>query len=182
MESVPEMASPWSCFRPLTDDDLPTMYRWLNDPGVAQWWEGDDLRWEGVVADYGSGNNDPVEHWMYLVDGRPAGWIQNYRVCDLPDVARLWSGVDHHPDVVGIDFLIGGHRHRGRGLGSTMIAEFSRFLFERSDPPPQLAADPLEANVASWTALEKAGFRCLGVIPDWDHGPVKVMALDHPDR
>ena len=38
--------------RPLTDDDLPVLHAWLNEPGVVWWWEGDDVSWEAVVRDY----------------------------------------------------------------------------------------------------------------------------------
>lgn len=169
-------------FRRLTDDDLPLMHRWLNDPGVVRWWEGDDVTWSGVVADYGSENQDPVQHWIYLADGRPIGWIQNYRLRDLPEAARLWNGVGHDPDVVGIDYLVGDPGRRGRGIGSGMIRRFCQLLFQGLEPPPQVAADPVEANVASWRALENAGFRCLGIVRDQAHGPVKIMALDNPNQ
>lgn len=174
------MTSNRSGFRLLTDDDLPMMHRWLNDPGVVRWWEGDDVGWEAVIRDYGSGNRYPVEHWIYLVDSRPLGWIQNYRLRDLPEVVELWSAVDHHPDLVGLDYLIAGAHNRGRGVGSTMISEFCRLLFQRPDPPAQLGADPVEANVASWRALEKAGFRHAGTAADSRHGPIKIMVLDRP--
>jgi hypothetical protein len=36
-------------FRALTDADLPLLHRWLNEPGVVQWWEGEDVTWEAVV-------------------------------------------------------------------------------------------------------------------------------------
>ena len=38
-------------FRPLTDDDLPLLHAWLNEPGVVEWWEGDDVSWDAVVAE-----------------------------------------------------------------------------------------------------------------------------------
>src|SRR6476659_8903017 len=58
-------------FRGLTDDDLPLLHRWLNEPGVVRWWEGDDVSWEGVVRDYGSGREpDKTEFWIASADGR----------------------------------------------------------------------------------------------------------------
>ena len=41
-------------FRRLTDDDLPLLHVWLNEPGVVRFWEGDDVSWPGVIAQYGS--------------------------------------------------------------------------------------------------------------------------------
>ncbi len=63
-------------FRRLTDHDLPMLHRWLNEPGVVRWWEGEDVSWDAVVRDYGSANEEPTEHWIAVVDGRDVGWIQ----------------------------------------------------------------------------------------------------------
>ena len=40
-------------FRRLSDDDLPMMHRWLNDPAVVRWWEGRDVSWPAVVGRFG---------------------------------------------------------------------------------------------------------------------------------
>ncbi len=61
-------------FRGLTDDDLTMLHRWLNDPGVVRWWEGDNVSWDAVVRDYGSTNDEPVEHWIAAADGQDVGW------------------------------------------------------------------------------------------------------------
>jgi aminoglycoside 6'-N-acetyltransferase len=184
-------------FRPLTDDDLPLMHRWLNEPGVVQWWEDDDVSWEGVVNDYGSGHGDPVEHWICSVCGIDpevagrlnvdgsgfvaAGWIQNYKVADFAQVSELWATVDAVEGAVGIDYLIGEPALRGLGVGSGMIAAFAHFIFCRPNPPPQLASDPTAANVASWRALEKAGFRLGGTVHDAELGEHRIMLLDRPN-
>ena len=52
-------------------------------------------------------------------------------------------------------------------------------VFGRHTEWTQAAADPLEANRASWRALEKAGFRHVGVLDD-DLGPCRLMAIDRP--
>ena len=51
------------------------LHRWLNEPGVVRWWEGDDVSWDAVVADYGSECGWEVEHWLMLLHGEPVGWI-----------------------------------------------------------------------------------------------------------
>ena len=75
-------------FRPLTDDDLPLLHRWLNEPGVVRWWEGEDVSWQAVVADYGSTNEDPVEYFLAHAGHEPFGWIQTYAVSDFADIPR----------------------------------------------------------------------------------------------
>lgn len=121
-------------FRPLVDDDLPMLHRWLNEPEVVRWWEGNDVSWEAVVADYGSGNVDPVEHWI-----ASAG---------------------------------------GKDIGSAMIRAFVvDVVFGLHPDWTQACASPYAANVASWRALEKAGFRFVGIVEDKD-GPSRLMVTD----
>jgi aminoglycoside 6'-N-acetyltransferase len=174
-------------FRRLTDDDLPMLHRWLNEPGVVRWWEGEDVSWEKVVEDYGSANDEPTEHWIVAVDGRDTAWIQCYALADYADdpddaearawVAACWgAGADH--DAAGIDYLIGEPADRGRGVGAAMIRAFvDEVVFGRHPTWTQVLADPHVDNPSSWGALASAGFRFLG-ITHGAHGPGRLMVLD----
>lgn len=174
-------------FRRLTDDDLPLLHRWLNDPGVVRWWEGDDVSWAGVVADYGSGNDEPVEHWIASLDGHDLGWIQCAAVAEWPDESAAWAalGVDV-ATCAGIDYLVGEPTQRGRGVGSAMIAAFvDEIVFGRHPRWTCAGADPVVANAASWGALARAGFRHIGDVEDPDHPDDpertgRLMAIDRP--
>ena len=170
-------------FRPLTDDDLPLLHGWLNDPGVVRWWEGDDVSWDGVVRTYGADRPpDGVEHWLALVDDRPVGWIQCYAAAESPEEAEAWfiRGVD--PTAAGIDYLVGEPSARGQGLGSAMLAAFvDDVVFGRHPHWTQAAASPYVANAASWGALARAGFRHVADLPPHpgdDDGPARLMVRD----
>ena len=170
-------------FRPLVDDDLPMLHRWLNEPGIVRWWEGDDVSWEGVVRDYSSACPDPTEHWIAVADGREVGWIQCYAAADYAEedeVGHWWAlGVDRTAG--GIDYLVADPSARGRGLGSRMIFRFVRDIaFGRHPGWTQVCASPLAANVASWRALEKAGFFFAGTFED-KLGPCRLMVVDRSD-
>jgi aminoglycoside 6'-N-acetyltransferase len=165
-------------FRETTDADLPLLHRWLNEPGVVQWWEGDDVSWESVVRDYGSGRDDTTEHWLASVGGTEVGWIQCYAMADEPEEATPWWDLGVDRSVAGIDYLLGDPARRGKGTGSAMIRAFvDEVVFGRHPSWTQAAAAPLAANVASWRALEKAGFRFVGVVED-RHGPGRLMVAD----
>jgi aminoglycoside 6'-N-acetyltransferase len=167
-------------FRPLTDEDLPILHRWLNEPGVVRWWEGDDVSWDGVVRDYGSGNPDPVEHWIASRNGDDVGWIQCYAALDEPDEASQWWALGVDRMAAGIDYLIGEPSDRNRGLGSAMIRAFvADVVFGRHPGWSQACAAPYAANVASWRALENSGFRFIGIVDDTD-GPCRLMVADRP--
>lgn len=141
-------------FRPTTDDDLPLLHGWLNEPGVVEWWEGDDVSWDGVVRDYGSARGDGTEHFVVLLDDRPVGWIQTW----LPE---------GDGDTVGIDYLIGDPADRGHGLGSAMIRAFVETELAGWR---RITADPEHGNRASRGALRRAGF-----VPEGD-----LLVLERP--
>ncbi len=159
------------------------MHRWLNEPGVVRWWEGDDVSWDAVVEDYGERTDeidDHLEHWLAVVDGEPIGWIQSCTLADEPEWFRLWAPFGVDDTIIGIDYLIGNPQARGRGLGSTLIADFvDQVVFARHPQCRQVGADPLAGNVASWRALEKAGFRLVGTFDD-PLGTCRLMVLDRP--
>ncbi|HZQ85238.1 MAG TPA: GNAT family N-acetyltransferase [Acidimicrobiales bacterium] len=162
-------------FRRLTDDDLPMLHRWLNEPGVVTWWEGDDVSWDNVVKEYGEANPDPTEHWIASVDGRDVGWIQCWAARREQDEIAPWRAFGVTDDAAGIDYLLGDPGDRARGTGSAMIRAFVRdVVFGLHPQYTQACAAPYEANTASWRALEKAGFRLAGIVPDKD-GPCRLM-------
>lgn len=154
------------------------LHTWLNEPGVVAWWEGDDVSWDAVVRDYDPSPPDATEHWIALLDGRAIGWLQCYPAADEPDETDAWFALGIDRTAAGIDYLIGDPADRGRGLGSTMIRAFVREVVFGLHPDwSQVCAGPFAANEASWRALEKAGFRFVGLIDDRD-GPCRLVAVD----
>jgi RimJ/RimL family protein N-acetyltransferase len=165
-------------FRPLVDDDLQMLRRWLNEPGVVRWWEGDDVSWDAVVRDYGSASVDPTEPWSGSLGGRDIGWIDCYATTDEPEECAPWWALGVDRMAAGIDYLIGDPANRGRGLGSAMIRAFVvDVVFGRHAEWPQACAAPYAENIASWRALENAGFRFVGIVDDED-GPCRLMVAD----
>jgi aminoglycoside 6'-N-acetyltransferase len=168
-------------FRPSTAADLPMLHRWLNEPGVVEWWEGDDVSWDAVVRDYGPDRDDGTEHWIATIDGRDIGWIQCYAVKDSEDERAAWFPLGVSEDAAGIDYLLGEPVERGKGVGSAMIRAFvDQVVFGRHAEWTQACASPYAANVASCRALEKAGFRIVGVVEDVE-GPCHLMVTDRPE-
>lgn len=166
-------------FARLTEADLPTLHRWLNEPGVVRWWEGDDVSWEAVVREYWT-SDEPTEHWMASLDGRPFGWIQCYTAADYPEEAGPWRALGVEDGAAGIDYLIGEPGDRGHALGAAMIRAFVADVVFAGHPGwTQACAAPEAGNVASWRALENAGFRSLGEVAGKD-GPGRLMAYDRP--
>lgn len=169
-------------FRALETADLAMLHGWLNEPGVVRWWEGQDVSWEGVRASYFSPSGDSREQWIGQVDGRDAGWLQCYLARDNPDETGLWWDFEIDERAAGIDYLVADPATRGAGLGAAMIRGFAvDIVLGRHPDWTQVCAGPFDANVASWKALQKAGFRCAGLIEDDADGTCRLMVLARAD-
>ena len=171
-------------FRPLTDTDLPLLHRWLNEPGVVEFWEDEDVSWEAVVADYGSGRGDSrTEHYLALDDASPFGWIQCYPIAAErgDDEVEAWISLGYDLTGAGIDYLIGEPGRRGQGTGSRMIRQFLESVVWPNHPGwTQVGASPMARNVASCRALAKAGLELFGVFEDPEFGPCELYAERRP--
>jgi len=147
--------------RPLTRADLPRLSRWLAEPHVAQWWR-DPSDLAAVEAAYLPciDGTDPAEVFVIEAEGRAAGLIERYLVADDP----VWDHAVRATGAVtgcaaGIDYLIGEPGLAGRGYGTATISLFTALTFGRYPQAGTIVAVPQQANVASWRALERAGYR-----------------------
>jgi RimJ/RimL family protein N-acetyltransferase len=167
-------------FRPLGDDDLPMLHRWLNEPDVVRWWEGDDVSWDGVQDRYGAERreHDSVEMHVVTLDGRPVGWMQCWFLAD-EDEMQGW--VEHGFDpatAAGIDYLVASPSDRGVGLGTAMIdAYVARVVFGEHPWITAVGSDPDDGNERSWRALAAAGFRPVGRM-EWNGRTYRLMRRD----
>lgn len=158
-------------FRLVEMDDLPLLARWRAAEHVREWW-GDPADLE---AEYLS-PEEPVHHYVVLLDGAPIGLIEHYHWRDHPDDARV---IGASPDEDGIDYFLGERELVGRGLGPAML---STFLAQGPATDPSISGvrlDVSEANRRSWRCLEKIGFRRTGsgVTVAGEPGPHYVYAL-----
>src|SRR6185369_6329503 len=92
-------------FRPVTDDDIPLLHTWLNNPNVAEWYglgiENETYpTMEHVTANYAVRIRGDQPTFCYIIeaDGRPVGLIQAYRIGDYPIYARA---LDYDDDAWG---------------------------------------------------------------------------------
>ena len=182
-------------FRRLTDDDLALLHEWLNEPGVVRFWEGDDVSWPGVIAQYGSPEIrstlatdfpdfdydeeeadfdwEHVEVYLGLLDDEPAGWIQCVAIEPYADhdEVKAWIELGYELEGATIDYLIGDPAARGKGLGSAMIDRFTdEIVFGQHPEWNQVGVSPVRANVASCRALAKAGYELVGSFDDPEFG------------
>jgi aminoglycoside 6'-N-acetyltransferase len=170
-------------FRPLEPEDLELLARWQSAPHVARWWQ-DPADIESITAKYAPSvlAEERTEVFVILVDGDPVGLIQRYRHRDHPD----WDRAVGVPDAVGIDYYIGEAERVGRGIGAAAIGAFARETLGYYPDMDCVVAAPQQENVASWRALEKAGFSRvwagrLDSDDPSDAGPAYVYRLGRSD-
>ncbi|MCD0445027.1 acetyltransferase [Glycomyces sp. A-F 0318] len=151
-------------WRPLTEADFPLLADWLSRPHVHRYWHHDHSP-EGVARDFGPGTRgeEAGEDLLVSVDGRPIGLVQRSRIDDYAeDFEKLRAIVDVPPGAVTIDYFIGDPALTGRGLGTAIIRAVVADTWSAYPAAPAVVVGVVAGNVASWRALEKAGFRRVG--------------------
>ncbi|MYS14299.1 GNAT family N-acetyltransferase [Streptomyces sp. SID4982] len=139
------------------DRDLPLVQGWMNDPAVAAYWElaGPRDRTERHLRAQlgGDGRSVPC---LGVLDGTALSYWEIYRA-DLDPLARFYPARPHD---TGIHLLVGEAAHRGRGLGSALLAAVVELIMERRSACARVVAEPDMRNTPSVTAFLNAGFRC----------------------
>jgi len=151
-------------FRPLTREDFALLASWLRQPHVARWWnhETDPA---AIERDFGATVDglEPNEDLLVLRDGEPIGLVQRSRLRDSPAYLAEFAAVVTVPDgAVTIDYLLGEPTTIGRGIGTAMIRAVVDDSWRRFPDAPAVVVAVVATNVASWLALERAGFTRVG--------------------
>lgn len=176
-------------FTRLQRDDFGMLGEWLAASHVHRWWhhESDPA---SVATDFGPAvdGDDPTEMLVVLLDGRPIGLLQWYRMDAYPEyVDELAPLVDVPDDAASIDYFIGEVDAVGRGVGRAMLAAAAEHVWAATPPVSCLIVPVHSDNIASWTALLRAGFRLVAqgeLDPDnpADDRRHEILRLDRPAR
>jgi aminoglycoside 6'-N-acetyltransferase len=172
-------------FRRLTRDDFPQLSAWLARPHVRRWWAHDPSP-AAVEDDFGDTVDglEPAEDYIVVLDGRPVGHIQFCYFADYPEyVAEMASVYPVGSGAASIDYFIGEPELIGRGLGTEVIAAFVERVWTEHPDATHLVVPVNSLNVASWRALQKAGFELVArgeLTPDNPDDPPghEVLRID----
>ena len=174
-------------FRRVTRLDFPLLASWLCQPRVARWWNH-EFSLEAIERDFGKSvdETEPCEDHLVLLDDQPIRLMQYNRYVDYPGEA---TALERHAALptgaVNIDYLIGDPGFVGRGLGAAMIARFAERIWDVNPDAPCIIVPVVTANIASWRALQSAGFRAIArgeIEPDnpIDDPSHEILRLDRP--
>jgi aminoglycoside 6'-N-acetyltransferase len=174
-------------FRPLTRDDFDLLARWLAEPHVARWWAHDPSP-EAIEDDFGDTVDglEPAKDFIVLDDDEPVGLIQFCLFHDYPEYVEEMEDVYPVGEGAGsIDYFIGDPARVGRGLGTRVIAAFVEHICATEPAGTHLVVPVNSANVASWRALLRAGFRLVAqgdLEPDnpIDDPHHEILRIDRP--
>lgn len=145
-------------FRAMTRADLPDVVRWVAEPHVRRWWDTEAVDLASAEKHYGPGidGDEPTRHWVVELNGRSAGFLQDYLVGDHPEYALLSA----QPEAVGFDYAIGEATWTGSGLGTRVLWEYLRDVVRPHYPDASTYfAAPDHRNAASLRVLDKLGFK-----------------------
>jgi aminoglycoside 6'-N-acetyltransferase len=142
--------------RPMTYGDLPDVVAWRAAPHVLRWWDADVPDLEAATARYGPriDGASPISMWVWEVNGRSVGLVQDYRIADHPEYALLTPD----PTAVGVDYLLGEADRVGRGLGTRCLWAWAVHARARYPDVGAFFAAPDHRNRASLRVLAKLGF------------------------
>lgn len=136
-------------FREISDADMPTYHRWMNDPDVTKYLESRFRPWSmEALRKYIAQQWDAATMGlMAVVRSEDNRYIGNIRL----------SAVNWPHRSAGVGLLIGDADCRGLGYGTEAIQLLSRFAFETLNLR-KLSAGVYASNVPSLRAFIKAGF------------------------
>jgi len=139
--------------RPLTAEDVPKVAAIQAQPGVAsRWGEPDEEELRGKAA-----GTDECTAFAIEQDGEVVGLIQ-YHEEDDPMYRHA-----------GIDLFLSEDVH-GHGLGTDAVRTLALHLV-RDRGHHRLVIDPAADNAPAIRAYEKAGFRPVGVMRQYERSP-----------
>ncbi|WP_137293574.1 GNAT family N-acetyltransferase [Nocardioides dongxiaopingii] len=143
--------------RPMVRGDLPDVVRWRSAPHVHRWWAGDGPPTPAAVRERylpAIEGDEPTWMWVWEVNGRSVGLVQDYRIADHPEYALLTPD----PTAVGVDYLLGEADRVGRGLGTRCLWAWAVHARARYPDVGAFFAAPDHRNRASLRVLAKLGF------------------------
>jgi RimJ/RimL family protein N-acetyltransferase len=157
-------------FAKLNISHLALLHNWLNQPHVAERWDG-TMTLDNVFEEYFP-SADSEDRWIVSLDSRPIAYIQRYWT---ENAETGWWEDQRDSGTCGIDFFIGESTLLNQGVGSAMIIRLVQMLFEE-DRLKKIISDPSPQNPRSIRCLEKARFQRAGAIVTPD-GPAVLMEI-----
>lgn len=149
-------------FRALEDSDFKTLFGWLQEPHVMEWWNDGDDTIEKVKTHYTSDTDTVFRFILQSDSGHPIGYFQSYLEQD---------------GVIGIDQFIGDSSLLNEGIGTAAVKGFVEIV-NRDRSPESIFVDPDPTNKRAIRCYEKAGFVFQEIKIGIDGKQAYIMKMD----
>jgi hypothetical protein len=166
-------------FRPLAEADLAEFHGWLNRPHLRRFFQRTDISAQEVEDKYGPRirGERPTFCHLALLDGRPFGYLQCYRIADH----RAWAETIGERGGIGTDLAIFEPALIGKGLGRAMLGHYLRDVAFPLFPGENRCFVAHElANVPGWRNSLSVGFTPVRDMVE-DGWPSRLFVLDRAE-
>lgn len=152
-------------FRPIGDDDIARLVRWLNDPEVGAWWHGLTETYDEAFVHEHMLDDPHVTKAIAELDARPIGFQQWYSLDDEPETLVEYE-IPRGAGAFGIDQFVGESRLHNRGIGTRQVRGVTEWLTGPDGPrASRVVTDPVVENLRAVRCYEKAGFVKVRILP-----------------
>ncbi|MCX5922136.1 MAG: GNAT family N-acetyltransferase [Candidatus Dependentiae bacterium] len=166
-------------FKKITEDDVPLLRTWFQEPHVEQWWPTPEAEEDFIKHFVTRSRSKDTFAYISKLNDVPFGYIQYYYFNrDDQNTGGIWAPGDLPETTVGIDQLIGDPQYLGKGYGTRMLQEFITYITQVLEPHiTTIILDPKPTNTVAIKCYEKVGFKRVGVV-DAPWGPALFMRYD----
>jgi len=153
-------------FRKIIKDDIPTIFRWLSEPFIQEFWDNTQGHRDDII-NFTEGRKTPSTY----VDGKYVYWIAQDRGHPFALIMTIQETSDDDINEVklanlsktgtsyGIDYMIGNKDYFGRGYGASTLSKFIDFFrLEVDQNADTFLIDPEANNPRAKHVYIKAGF------------------------
>lgn len=171
-------------FRPLTENDLPHIFTWVNLPHIVDFYaQGEEYTYQEVIDNFHPDNIKKgwgitpeyrASGFIIVLNNQPIGFIQKYHLVQKQYPANIpWE------DSMSFDLFVGEEHLLGKGLGTKILATFIyREIFQKNPEIKFCYVSPKDYNERMIAVNKKLGFKFITTIDYSDQDTDYLMRVD----
>ncbi|MBI5465073.1 GNAT family N-acetyltransferase [Candidatus Gottesmanbacteria bacterium] len=148
--------------RPLRKEDFPNIFRWVNDPGIMQFWYGRDkqrsMEWIKKHFTPAIEGKTDWTYWVIETNNKPIGYMCN--TVEKDDDGEFIGKVE-------IDILIGEKEMQEKGYGPNALKAMINYAF-KTQKAERVFLVPRLTNSRAIHVYQKVGFKKEGTLRHYE--------------
>lgn len=153
-------------FRKITKKDIPTVFKWLDEPFVQEFWDNTQAHRDDIL-NFTDGRKTPSTYaggkyiyWVAQEDNQPFALIMTIQETSAEDINEVkLANLSKTGTSYGIDYMIGNKNYFGVGYGASTLSQFIDFFrLEVDRNADTFLIDPETNNPRAKHVYLKAGF------------------------